>query len=177
MSLPAGLVFFLDFQYGTNKNPFAAGDSLYGTKTTVGDSGFGNAAAGGLYGAGRFGYSINQFSSSITVTTSSDVASASFNQIGFDASYSASIVGGTDAALLTVKAFTIATSSFSSSLDPNSVKAISIISGSITEADNLHQFNYINGGNVVIFVSASSAEIAGPTCAVTGYYNKNHPNT
>jgi hypothetical protein len=56
MSLPAGLVFFLDFQYGTSKNPFSSGDSLYGTKTTVGDSGFGNAAAGGLYGAGRFGY-------------------------------------------------------------------------------------------------------------------------
>jgi hypothetical protein len=172
MSLPAGLVFFLDFQYGTDKNPFAKGDSLYGTKTQVGDSGFGNAAAGGLYGAGRFGYSINQFSSSVTVTTASDVTSASFAQVNFDTNYSASIVGGTDAALLTVKAITIATSSISSSLDPNAVRAISIISGSIAEADNLHQFNYISGGNVVLFVSASSAEVAGPTCVATVFYNK-----
>jgi hypothetical protein len=172
MSLPAGLVFFLDFQYGTGKNPFSAGDSLYGTKTQVGDSGFGNAASGGLYGAGRFGYSINQFSSSVTVTTASDVTSASFAQVNFDSNYSSSVVGGTDAALLTVKAITIATSSISSSLDPNAVRAISIISGSIAEADNLHQFNYISGGNVVLFVSASSAEVAGPTCVATVFYNK-----
>ena len=172
MSLPAGLVFFLDFQYGTDKNPFAKGDSLYGTKTQVGDSGFGNAAAGGLYGAGRFGYSINQFSSSVTVTTASDVTSASFAQVNFNSNYSASVVGGTDAALATVKAITIATSSISSSLDPNAVRAISIISGSIAEADNLHEFNYISGGNVVLFVSASSAEVAGPTCVTTVFYNK-----
>ena len=172
MSLPAGLVFFLDFQYGTGKNPFSAGDSLYGTKTQVGDSGFGNAASGGLYGAGRFGYSINQFSSSVTVTTASDVASASFAQVNFDSNYSSSVAGGTDAALATVKAITIATSSISMSLDPNAVRAISIISGSIAEADNLHQFAYISGGNVVLFVSASAAEIAGPTCVTTVYYNK-----
>jgi len=78
MSLPAGLVFFLDFQYGTTKNPFTSGDSLYGTATQVGDSGFGNAAAGGLYGNGRFGYSINQFTASVTVASASAVASASF---------------------------------------------------------------------------------------------------
>ena len=30
MNLPSGLVFFLDFQYGTSKNPFTAGQSLYG---------------------------------------------------------------------------------------------------------------------------------------------------
>jgi hypothetical protein len=172
MSLPAGLVFFLDFQYGTDKNPFTSGQSLYGTAAQVGDSGFGNLASGGLYGAGRFGYSINAFSQSVTVTTASDVASASFAQIGFDANYSSSIVGGTDAALATVKAITIATSSISSSLDPNAVSLISIISGSITEADNLHQFAYLSGGNVVLFVSASAAEIAGPTSAVTVYYAK-----
>jgi len=60
MSLPAGLVFFLDFQYGNAKTPFADGDSMYGTPS----ANFGNQAAGGLYGAGRFGYSINQFSGS-----------------------------------------------------------------------------------------------------------------
>ena len=30
MNLPSGLVFYLDFQYGTTKNPFTAGESLYG---------------------------------------------------------------------------------------------------------------------------------------------------
>jgi hypothetical protein len=172
MSLPAGLVFFLDFQYGTTKNPFTSGDSLYGTATTVGDSGFGNAAAGGLYGAGRYGYSINQFSASITVTTASDVASASFAQIGFDANYSSSIAGGSDAALLTVKAITVATSSIAN-FDKNAVNSIYIVSSSLVlTADNLNQFNYLSGGNVVLFVSASTSEIVGPTSAYTVFFNK-----
>jgi len=170
MSLPAGLVFFLDFQYGTSKNPFTAGNSLYGTAS--GTEGFGNAASGGLYGAGRFGYSINQFSSSVTVASASDVASASFANLGFDANYDPSITGGTTASIDTVKKITIATSSISMSLDPNAVRAISITSGStIVEADNLHQFAYISGANVVLFVSASTAEIA-PSSAVTVFYNK-----
>jgi hypothetical protein len=170
MSLPAGLVFFLDFQYGTTKNPFTSGDSLYGTATQVGDSGFGNAASGGLYGTGRFGYSINQFTASVTVASASAVASASFAQIGFDSNYSSSIVGGTDAALSTVKAITIATSSFTS-FDANAVSVVSIISGSITEARNLHQFAFLSGGNIVLFVSASTAEIAASSITTT-FYNK-----
>jgi hypothetical protein len=172
MSLPAGLVFFLDFQYGTNKNPFASGDSLYGTKTQVADSGFGNAAAGGLYGAGRFGYSINQFTASVSLTTGSGVVdSASFAQVNFNTNYSSSIVGGTDSALLNLKAITVATSSLPN-LDPNAVRAISILSGSITEADNLHEFNTISGANVILFVTASAAEFGPGALNYTIYYNK-----
>jgi hypothetical protein len=169
MSLPAGLVFFLDFQYGTTKNPFSAGNSMYGTPST--GEGFGNLAEGGLYGAGRFGYSINQFSSSVTVASASAVASASFAGVNFDANYSASIVGGTDTALATVKAITVPTASISSSLDINAVRAFSFISGSIAEADNLHQFHTISGANVIFYVSASTAEIA-PSSVATVFYNK-----
>ena len=77
MNLPSGLVFFLDFQYGGTqvnspanaanlaKQPFTQGSSLYGTPSPVNPatntSGFGNAATGGLYGAGRFGYSTQNF--------------------------------------------------------------------------------------------------------------------
>ena len=163
MSLPAGLVFFLDFQYGTTKNPFTAGNSMYGTPS--GNEGFGNAAEGGLYGAGRFGYSINQFSQSVTVASASAVATASFAAVNFDSAYSASIVAGQ------IKAITVATSSISSSLDPNAVRAFSIISGSIAEADNLHQFHTISGANAIFYVSASTAEIAASSVA-TVFYNK-----
>jgi hypothetical protein len=55
MNLPSGLVFFLDFQYGTTANPFASGGSLYGTRNATGQFPFATPApAGGLYGAGRF---------------------------------------------------------------------------------------------------------------------------
>ena len=77
MNLPSGLVFYLDFQYGGTqvnspanaanlvKEPFTQNSSLYGTPSPdnppTNTSGFGNAAAGGLYGAGRFGYSTQNF--------------------------------------------------------------------------------------------------------------------
>jgi hypothetical protein len=74
MNLPSGLVFYLDFQYGTTKTPFSAGDSMYGTNTNAAD--FGNTNAGGLYGAGRFGYSINNTSS---IVSGANMATSSAN--------------------------------------------------------------------------------------------------
>mgnify|MGYP001040985282 CR=1 FL=1 len=86
MNLPSGLVFFLDFQYGSNKTPFGAGSSLYGDKTSAEDP-FGNTNTGGLYGSGRFGYSI-QNTQSLNITSTAATASwADFNVSG---EYSAS---------------------------------------------------------------------------------------
>ena len=50
MSMPSGLVFFLDFQYGTAKNPFSVNGSLYGNRNATGEFPFSTTdAAGGLY--------------------------------------------------------------------------------------------------------------------------------
>jgi len=87
MNLPSGLVFFLDFQYGTSKNPFTSGDSMYGDSS----DNFGNTSTGGLYGAGRFTYSTNQFSASGATATA---ASASLTDINYDSAYSASAAAG-----------------------------------------------------------------------------------
>jgi hypothetical protein len=166
MNLPAGLVFYLDFQYGNSKPPLAAGNSVYGTPS----ANFGNLAEGALYGAGRFGYSLNQFSASSTVT----IASASFAEVDFNSNFSSSIVGGTDSALATVKKITFATSSLSS---PNldGVRAWIITSGSIGTTDTLQQFTSIVGGDVVFYVTGSTAEISGSAAGTnqfTVYYNK-----
>ena len=64
MNLPSGLIFYLDFQYGQNAPGFTENDSLYAAsadqkKTALPAVGNGK----GLYGAGRFGYSINEFNS------------------------------------------------------------------------------------------------------------------
>jgi len=85
MNLPSGLVFYLDFQYGTDKAPFAKGDSLYGDRG--GNEPFGNTNTGGFYGSGRFGYSINNTSSADVTST---VTTASWSDLNFDAEYSAS---------------------------------------------------------------------------------------
>ena len=86
MNLPAGLVFYLDFQYGDNKTPFTANSSIYGTPS----ANFGNLAQGGLYGAGKFGYSLNQFSQSVTAVATT----ASFLDVNFDTAFSASAARG-----------------------------------------------------------------------------------
>ena len=55
MNLPSGLIFYLDFKYGTAQTGNHTENSdVYGNT-----SGSNVDASGGLYGAGKFGYSIN----------------------------------------------------------------------------------------------------------------------
>lgn len=73
MNLPSGLVFYLDFKYGTNKpgKPAFNGQSLFGgTGTKLGST---DSATNGLYGQGRFGYTINN-----AAVTSSGAATTAF---------------------------------------------------------------------------------------------------
>jgi hypothetical protein len=94
MNLPSGLVFFLDFQYDAGKaapvGPFGPGGDVYGaTSSMYGNTnpGPGANASNGLYGAGRFAYSINQFSASAAVSRSV----ASWADVKYAAELSASI--------------------------------------------------------------------------------------
>jgi hypothetical protein len=57
MNLPSGLIFYLDFKYGTNQSRQGSG-SLFGGSSDA-KLGSTDKAEGGLYGAGRHGYSIN----------------------------------------------------------------------------------------------------------------------
>ena len=54
MNLPSGLVFWLDFKYGTDKgNNFAAGADVMGNTSA-------STPSGGLYGQGKEGYTLNK---------------------------------------------------------------------------------------------------------------------
>lgn len=76
MNLPTGLIFFLDFKYGSNQPGFNDGESLFG-ETEVED-----LPSGGLYGRGRFGYSVNaQVESAVAVEEVNEVSKA---RIEFD---------------------------------------------------------------------------------------------
>ena len=59
MNLPSGLVFYLDFKYGTAKGSRTTSDSLYGNVSGVTKMGEDVDPAGGLYGEGSYGYSSN----------------------------------------------------------------------------------------------------------------------
>ena len=94
MNLPSGLVFFLDFQYGTAKTPFTnIGDnnSLYGNEDPANT--FGNAAAGGLYGAGRFTYSTQDTESAVATAATTTVVDW-FRNCNADGAVSASFLAG-----------------------------------------------------------------------------------
>ena len=84
MNLPSGLVFYMDFKYGNTRFGQTADTSLYGNAQSPAPfGGFGNTDEGGLYGAGRFGYTVNTTSSIVSVTT----ASVSFADVNFNSAY------------------------------------------------------------------------------------------
>jgi hypothetical protein len=165
MSMPSGLVFFLDFQYGTAKDPFSVGGSLYGNRNATGQFPFSTPAAdGGLYGTGRFTYSTNQFSGSATVTTAS-ITTASFADVNFDSNYSASIAAGQIKEII----FPAASTNLPA-FDPDAVRGFILLSGSYaTVATNLQQFTTYNyTANTITFYVSGAA--GGAAIADSGLY-------
>jgi hypothetical protein len=150
MNLPSGLVFYLDFKYGTARpgfdddnaegdgHPFGspeADDSMFGVTNTSGDP------SGGLYGAGRFGYSIpNVVATDVTATTGSGAAAAAASSasLNFDSLYTANsdqyfvleVNVPTDADPLAVRSFTLASGSNNAEIIP--VQAFSTIDSDFT---------------------------------------------
>ena len=167
MNMPSGLVFFLDFQYGNSKTPFTSGQSLYGNRNTASQFPFSTPApVGGLYGGpeGRFTYATNQFSASaVAVVQATTFTSASFAEVNFSSDFSASAAAGS------IKKLTVATSSISADIDILGVRGFIITSGSVSAARNLNEFTYFSSGNVVFFVSASTAEIPTSSSFVVEY--------
>jgi hypothetical protein len=153
MNLPSGLVFYLDFQYGTAKAPFAVGNSLYGT-TGSAEAPFGNTNSGGLYGAGRFGYSINNTASVVTATTGSVV----WSDVYYDSDFSAS--------LSQYKTVSVALSGLGG-YDAEGIRAFALTTGSITGATQLSQFTKVVGSNLVFVVSGSQAPVQSTSVTVT----------
>jgi hypothetical protein len=167
MNLPSGLVFFLDFQYGQDKelNFGPAGDvytspaSMYGNT----DPGAGVDPSGGLYGAGRFAYSINQFSASATTT----VSTASWQQLDYKSDLSASVAAG-EFTSVSVPAASLPR------LDTKGVRAFTLSSGSATNpnaaslANLLPEYTEYDGTDVYFIFSGSVAAANIPTDAGDG---------
>ena len=93
MNLPSGLIFYLDFKYGSNQpgNPDYKNTSIFGGNgTKLGST---DEAVKGLYGDGRFGYTINDVSATIaagdvTVTDATDL------DVNYDSSLKAAVAAG-----------------------------------------------------------------------------------
>jgi hypothetical protein len=170
MNLPSGLIFYMDFKYGSTAgkdvNRPASGSSLYGGTGSVGldnlDSstyklGSTQNTDGGLYGAGRFGYTINDAATSLSAT----LASASLADIAFDLSnttISASYAAGK------MKKLTVA---IPSDADFNAVRVFDFAqSGS--GYTQYPQFTVKNGSNVVFIAEVAAAGTYAGATAVDG---------
>jgi hypothetical protein len=201
MNLPSGLVFYMDFKYGSTQAGFKTTNTAGGSLSTP-DSGYYDNSVfgvtdttsdpnGGLYGQGRFGYSINDFTISQNasgsfvstgttpgsnkaiisnaLTMNSDQDADEFNyDTKFTTAYSASIAAGH------FKKVTISTADYTDA-DLNGVRAWAI-SGSAVSA-YFPQFTKISGTNVSFIVSGSLTSAAAQTSVGVAYQKQPSAST
>jgi len=187
MNLPSGLVFYMDFKYGTAQAGFTSTHTNSATGNSTPDSGYYNDSVfgvtnttsdpnGGLYGQGRFGYSINDFVTSVNASgsftpnaTSASIsaaltmaADADFDEFNYDSkfttAYSASIAAGH------FKKVTVAQTALTN-VDVNGVRAFAITGSAITAY--FPQFTKVSGTNITFIASGSlTATAAASSIAV-----------
>lgn len=167
MNLPSGLIFYMDFKYGSTGKGYgdAGNTSLYGG-TSAAKLGSTNAPQNGLYGDGRYAYSTNDQSAIISFATAAKVTSLA--DINFDSSLSASVSAGnlykitlTSASVAALSADTNAVRSFyvSGSLQGGTSGSINTYYPALT--------TYSSNGQVSLIVS-SSVLASGSTSATVG---------
>jgi len=176
MNLPSGLVFYLDFKYGKSVDGFGnqptntiadgAGVESIGGKTGP-NSPSGSTApygVGGLYGEGRYDYSIKQTNATPAVITTTS-ASATYKDINFNQEYSASLANS--------QLFKISVAQADiSGFDPKAVRSFNISSSASTKiiSQSLPQFTTYDeaNGKVNFIVSGGSNYLTVTNTTVLG---------
>ena len=173
MNLPSGLVFYLDFKYGkTTDQGVGFGTALDGHASVPGGTvnslggktgpntpsgSSGTYGVGGLYGEGRYDYSVNyKLESSDQTVAIGNFATASYKDINFNQEHSASLgTGGSSGASGLLKY----TAALPSDADKKAVRSFGL-SGSAAGAGSLTiypQYTKVDGDNVIFIVSGSTA--------------------
>ena len=169
MNLPSGLVFYLDYKYGTNKTPFGfdpTGKNQTGTLQGITGTA-GADASDGLYGGGRFGYSVSSSIASVTAASASVAAS----DVNYDGAFTASLAQ-----------YSKITVNLPSDVDVYAVRTFGLISASayVTGAllyPNFTKFSAGTAGYTASFiVTGSSWTVGGTTANVQIIYSKQPTN-
>jgi len=153
MNLPSGLIFYMDFKYGTanDANRPASGSSMFGNGGTFGKDNLSPAGnklgstqspEGGLYGAGRFGYTINDVTAAVTAVVTSGSAADFLGNETLSASFAASPTG-----------WRKVTVGLPSNADYNGVRAFKV-SGS-TAVTHFPELTTLSAGSASFYVSSS----------------------
>ena len=160
MNLPSGLVFYLDFKYGTATNGRSLNAPMYGNVSTAGDKmDVDTDAAGGLYGAGKFGYSINQVPATNVAATVKAADSAS---VGYEDGVAPSLY----------KNVHVATSELAGA-DLEGIRAFVFLSGSAADAVTVLTQNIRVSGSDIVF-PVLAADLTVTTGALAGNTVKYH---
>jgi len=152
MNLPSGLIFFLDFKYGSASAHTNAGVDVFGDTSSSGDP------TGGLYGAGRSGYSINDKVSATIANSNITEASASWKDVDFEPDLSASVAAtaADQIVKLTISRANILTAA--PRADFEGIKAFEV-SGSDISA-HYPAYTTVDGTNVNFFVKTTDGKMA-----------------
>jgi hypothetical protein len=187
MNLPSGLVFYMDFKYGSSQPGFSTTNTSnvpssagYQNNSVFGVTSDTTNASQGLYGAGRFGYSMNKAVASISasgsytadstkiristaLTMASDADLDEFNyDSNFTTAYSASIAAGH------FKKLTVSVDSLTSpdlegvraySLSGSSVGHIATVFPQFTKNVNDTTLTFIVSGSIVTTNAAANVNV------------------
>ena len=178
MNLPSGLVFYLDFKYGktTVEGYGQSGDQMTGANdvnSLAGKTGPNNPSGssapygvGGIYGEGRYDYSINQASKDFAIGTLVSSGSATYKELNFNQEFSASVAAGNIIKL-------VLDASGLTRPDTKAVRSWNITGSSddISGSAGLEQFTKFDSANnrVEFYVSGS-----GSATAMTGDFSAIH---
>ena len=161
MSLPSGLVFYLDFKYGTAANGRTDGENMYGNVTDGANKmGVDVDPSGGLYGAGQFGYTINGVSGTIAAAA---VGAAKLKDVGFDAGLDKALYETVSIPLTSIPAY-----------DAEGIRAFGLTSGSVVINK---QFTKISGSNLVFVQTVGAGDITDADNVQVTYHKQPTDNT
>ena len=170
MNLPSGLIFYLDFKYGTAQTGNHTENSdVHGNTSGSGD------ASGGLYGAGKFGYSINdQTSDALTIgaavaDNAFTTASVSWANVDWEPDLSSSVATGHMADNGLVKITADGTNDLANH-DPEGIRAFAI-SGSGIDAFYPAYTTRDDSSTDISFICLKS-QAAVPTGIVVKYHKE-----
>ncbi len=178
MNLPSGLVFYLEFKYGTaqpgfltNQGKNSQRDSIHGVTNTS------STPSQGLYGAGRFGYSINEVSSStltrdaaapfVPTSTTFTTGSMTATDFNFDSAFSASLAASTKYKTITVASASLKNNPTGTAFDAEGIRAFKISGSGIKEF--YPAFTRISSDDTLITFVVSASTV---TNAVITYHNQ-----
>jgi len=165
MNLPSGLIFYLDFKYGTTRGGLPGqngynGQSLFGGNSTK--LGSTDAAVNGLYGVGRYAYTENFTSSVFAVTT----GSVSFSDVDLDSAY---------VATGSYKKLTVDVGANTANIDLNAVRSFALSGSSIDPTLQINELTKVyNTGTLAspaykiqLIVTGSQSPVQGANATLT----------